>query len=115
MILTSDTLFFRYVIGAEDGFLYLTVEPTDQTILINLAGEVTFPCTVEGSPTPEITWMHNEQNITNDGQYQIHENGALTIGELNKQNDGDTFKCIVGNDFGKIISNNATLSIACKY
>ncbi|XP_071815462.1 contactin-5-like isoform X3 [Apostichopus japonicus] len=98
--------------GAEDSFLYLTVEPTDQTILINLAREVNFPCTVEGSPTPEITWMHNGQNITNDGQYQIHENGALTIRELNKQNDGDTFICIVGNDFGKIISNNATLSIA---
>ncbi|XP_069768949.1 neural cell adhesion molecule 1-like isoform X2 [Narcine bancroftii] len=57
-------------------------------------------CNVVGIPTPTMTWMYNQREITPSEHYQFQDNGYLKIQNI-QPSDAGTYQCV-----GKIESRN---------
>ena len=78
----------------------------------------TFSCSVTGSPIPSITWLHNNDVISNDDSITITTqeqlvNTTLTIANIQQSDIGD-YHCRAENNGGSITSDPGTLQIASK-
>ncbi|XP_055843277.1 peroxidasin [Episyrphus balteatus] len=63
---------------------------------------VELPCTVIGDPEPEVVWMHNTNEISDDysPRMQILDSGNLQIRSVDN-NDVGIYECIGRNDIGE--------------
>ena len=90
---------------------------TPSSMVLPAAGaDVAFICSVTGSPIPSITWLHNNNAITNSDAITIVTqeqtvNTTLTIGNV-QQGDSGTYQCMAENNGGSITSDSAMLQIA---
>jgi len=81
----------------------------------------TFICTAVGDPAPHISWIHNMQNVSQNGRFQImvtendrnHTSSTLTINTLTATDSG-IVKCVANNSLG-VHSADTTLSVLSKY
>ena len=105
---------------------YISVPPAPpsflvipSSIILPAAGvSFTFSCSVTGSPIPSITWLHNNNVISNDDSITITTqeqlvNTTLTIANVQQSDTGD-YQCRAENNGGSITSDPGTLQIASK-
>jgi glucose/arabinose dehydrogenase len=81
----------------------ITTDPVSQTVA--LAQPVTFQCGATGAGPLSYQWQGNERDI-----YQA-TSSSYTIPSTVVGNDGDRYRCIVSNSYGKTTSNEATVTI----
>lgn len=79
--------------------------------------EAKFRCEVEGIPTPEISWFHDEKPIAENQDFKLSynpETGAcsLLIVEVFPQDAGE-YVCVAINKYGKAVTR-AFLEVECK-
>ena len=111
-------------------FVHTAYEPPSivsppQPVMTAVAGGVqrntTFNCTSFGSPTLRISWIHNMQNVNQNGRFQVmvtendrnHTNSTLTINSLTATDSG-IVKCVSDNYIG-VDSADTTLSVLSEY
>lgn len=75
-------------------------EPHDMETFSGQTVEI--PCTVVGDPEPDIVWMHNTNEISEDysPKMQILDSGNLQIRSIDR-NDVGIYECIARNDIGE--------------
>ena len=55
--------------------------PEEKTVLVNKTTQL--ECVVDGSPTPQISWLKDNQPITTGGSLRILSNGrTLQVGQV---------------------------------
>ena len=87
------------------------------SIVLPAAGvEVSFSCSVTGSPIPRITWLHDNNVISNSDSITITTleqtlNTTLVISNVQQSDSGD-YQCRAENNGGTITSDPAMLQIA---
>jgi len=77
----------------------------------------TFTCTAFGGPTLRISWIHNMQNVSQNGRFQVmvtedgrnHNSSTLAINNLTAIDSG-IIRCVANNSLG-VDSANTTLSV----
>ena len=57
------------------------------------------PCTIKGTPAPEITWYRDSQPLDSKVRYQVAENGSLIINYMRREDSG-MFQCSGSNQAG---------------
>lgn len=69
------------------------LQPTDRTVA---KGQPTaFHCLINSKPTPSAVWLHNDQPITNGGEYHILPvSNTLEISSTQSRHEG-TYRCTV--------------------
>ena len=83
----------------------ITVTIADNvTALANTS--ITIQCPTSGVPTPTVTWTKDNQEITNDGRYTIHDDGSLLISEAVEE-DSARYTCIADSVTGKDSASSA--------
>lgn len=112
----SITLVSLLTIGdalSDKTFLALIEEPDDTVFNIDSNKTfATFHCKSDGNPTPDITWLANEQMIMENNLYNVTEEGSLLVSYPPKNLNGSSYRCIASNSFGTVMSRAATLEIA---
>ncbi|XP_078687492.1 hemicentin-1-like isoform X2 [Branchiostoma floridae x Branchiostoma belcheri] len=77
----------------------LTGSGADVTAVINRPMELT--CPVEGIPTPQVRWLHNQKRVNQDENIRITRQGqTLSISSVHVSHRG-TFTCIASNIVGE--------------
>ena len=111
-------------------FIYTALSPTiivtpPQPVVTVVADGVqhntTFICTAVGDPTPHISWMHNMQNVSQNGRFQVmvteygrnRTSSTLTINSLTATDSG-IIRCVANNSHG-VDSADTTLSVLSEY
>ena len=90
--------------------------PKDATIV---EGDVAvFSCTVDGNPSPRVTWTKNGEKLN------ITANQRLTVSSLNNKHsftitnvhrsDSGQYRCVIINSVGNITSSPGDLNVQCK-
>ena len=112
-----------------NSFVHTAFEPPSivsppQPVMTAVAGGVqrntTFNCTSFGSPTLRISWIHNMQNVNQNGRFQVmvtendrnHTNSTLTINTLIATDSG-IIRCVADNSLS-VDSADTTLSVLSK-
>lgn len=86
---------------------HITSEPTD--VEISFGNTAYFRCSAEGSPDPEILWMHNNEIVDpRQGRHSILEDGTLMIQNA-QDDDMGTYECIARNDAGEAKTDTVQL------
>ena len=106
---------------------YILVPPAPPTfltipssiILPAVGVQVTFSCSLTGSPIPSITWLHDNSAISNSDSITITTqeqmvNTTLTIASV-QQSDTGNYQCRGENDVGSTTSDPAMLQTASTY
>ncbi|XP_068081375.1 hemicentin-1 isoform X2 [Anabrus simplex] len=73
--------------------------PYEEFLQAGIGQQVTLDCHVSGSPAPDLMWQHNGQDIENDINYIIGDQGTLTIMSVQPELAG-TYVCDAENDVG---------------
>uniref|UniRef100_A0A8C4RTY0 Peroxidasin like n=1 Tax=Erpetoichthys calabaricus TaxID=27687 RepID=A0A8C4RTY0_ERPCA len=78
----------------------ITSEPQDADV--TFGNTVYFTCKAEGNPKPEITWLHNNNEIDmrDDIRFNLLEDGTLMIQNI-RESDGGTYQCMARNVAGE--------------
>ena len=113
----NDTLvklhsFISFVVESPPAF---TIEPESQ--IVKLGTGVTLSCSANRPAQPYMLyWTKNSKKITEGENVQVN-NGELTIVAFRQGRKGDegSYRCILGNAMGTIVSKEARLQGACKY
>ena len=104
---------FSLIFAAEP--LRFSLQPND--IIAEEGSNVILPCAATGSGILiTYTWMKNGAMLHIDHKkYDFSGHGSLEIRELHRTHDnGNTFRCVVTNKYGSIISVSAVVQVACK-
>ena len=96
-------------------------QPVVTAVADGVQHSTTFNCTAFGDPTPHISWMHNMQNISQNGRFQVmvtedgrnHNSSRLAINSLTATDSGIIW-CVADNSVG-MDSADTTLSVLSKY
>jgi len=101
-------------------------QPVVTAVTNDVQHKTTFNCTAVGFPTPHISWMHNMQDVSQNGRFQVmvtedgrnHDSSlisssTLTINSLNGADSG-IVQCVADNGLGNV-SADTTLSVLSKY
>ncbi|XP_041357097.1 peroxidasin-like isoform X2 [Gigantopelta aegis] len=84
-----------------------TMEPRD--VDVTFGNTAYFTCRAEGSPIPEISWFHNNNEISaQDARYSILSDGTLMIQET-KDTDQGVYECVAKNAAGEVKTNQVEL------
>ena len=97
-------LLFWYILEQQPIF---TSQPSDTGPLFSGAKGI-LQCSASGTPPLTYRWLKNSSYITN-----VNVNGVFLINQVDKS-DVATYQCVVTNPLGSVLSNKASLSIACK-
>ncbi|KAM9296522.1 peroxidasin-like [Gastrophryne carolinensis] len=83
-------------------------EPRDTDLV--LGNTVYFICRAEGNPKPDITWLHNnnEINTSYDGRRNLLHDGTLMIQNMRESDKGD-YQCAAKNIMGEVRTQAVTL------
>ena len=84
-----------------------TSQPSDTGPLFSGAKGI-LQCSASGTPPLTYKWLKNSILFKNSTL-----NGVLLIEQVNKSHV-DKYQCVVTNPLGSVLSNKASLSIACK-
>ncbi|XP_027037672.1 peroxidasin homolog [Pocillopora damicornis] len=90
--------------------------PKDVTIV---EGEdVVFSCTVDGNPSPRVTWTKNEEKLNTTTNLQLtasslNNKHSLTIRDVHRSDSGQ-YRCVIINSVGNITSSPGDLNVQCK-
>ena len=92
-------------------------QPVVTAVADGVQHSTTFNCTAFGSPTPHISMMHNMQNVSQNGRFQVmvtendrnNMNSTLTINNLTATDSG-IIRCVANNSLG-VDSADTTLSV----
>ncbi|XP_053395477.1 peroxidasin-like isoform X2 [Mercenaria mercenaria] len=85
----------------------ITSEPSD--VEISFGNTAYFRCRAEGSPTPEIVWVKNNEIVdTTERRYNILEDGTLMIEDARDTDEG-TYECIARNTAGEVKTDGVEL------
>ena len=82
-------------------------QPSDTGPLFRGANGI-LQCSASGTPPLTYKWLKNSTLFNNSTL-----NGLLLIEKVNKSHV-DKYQCVVTNPLGSVLSNKASLSIACK-
>ncbi|XP_013398080.1 peroxidasin isoform X2 [Lingula anatina] len=87
----------------------LTREPTD--VDITFGNTVYLQCRADGDPNPEITWIHNDNEIpttaaAENDRYKLLEDGTLMIKSAQDVDQG-IYECMARNEAGEVKSHKA--------
>ena len=96
-------------------------QPVVTAVADGVQHNTTFNCTAFGGPTPHISWIHNMQNVSKNGRFQVmvtedgrnRTSSTLTINNLTTTDSG-IIQCVADNHFGNV-SADTTLSVLSKY
>ncbi|XP_064604306.1 peroxidasin-like isoform X2 [Liolophura sinensis] len=84
-----------------------TMEPRD--VDVTFGNTAYFTCRAEGDPSPEITWLHNNNEIdTNDSRYRVLDDGTLMI-HRTIENDKGVYECVAKNVAGEAKTSGVEL------
>lgn len=80
--------------------------------------DVVFSCSVEGNPSPSVSWAKNKEilNVTANSRLtvsQTNRNHSLTITDIHRSDAGQ-YRCVANNSVGNSTSSAATLELYCK-
>ena len=114
--MTQDILFFH---TGPPGIV-TPPQPVVTAVADGVQHSTTFNCTAFGDPTPHISWIHNMQNVSQNGRFQVmvtendrdHTNSTLTINSLTATDSG-IIRCVADNSLG-MDSADTTLSVLSK-
>ncbi len=81
--------------------------PEDSTA--SLGENVVFHVYVYGEPTPNLTWLHNEKDVSSDCSVDIKEDGTLVIPTMEHHHAG-TYRLNVSNGYSSAC-REVTLSV----
>ncbi|EDV96683.1 peroxidasin [Drosophila grimshawi] len=84
-----------------------------QDMQVQAGDTVDMVCNVEGQPKPELTWMHdtNEIGVEQSPRIQILPTGSLRISGV-QSNDIGIYECIARNEMGEIKSQPVRLMVS---
>ncbi|KAF2903932.1 hypothetical protein ILUMI_02247 [Ignelater luminosus] len=86
----------------------MEIGPQNMTVLDGK--DATIFCRAVGAPTPNITWVYNEQNeVEATGRIQILETGDLLIAAV-RESDAGVYSCIRANEAG-VVRGSAFLGV----
>ena len=75
------------------------------SLVIRLGHKATFYCTVDGMPTPSVSWVYNGSNIDfSSNRYSVKRDGqnhTLTIDPVLERDAGE-YKCTASNAYGSL-------------
>lgn len=67
---------------------------------VGIGAEINIKCEVDGSPSPNITWYFNDQELSNSiGRIQVVENDERLIVRGATPEDSGEYKCLARNEF----------------
>ena len=76
--------------------------------------DVTLSCTVDGQPTPAISWTMNGSPLNTSGDSRISfTEDDLTIANVNRTDSGE-YHCVAENSLRNVSSTASTLSVQCE-
>jgi len=81
----------------------ITTHPADQTV--SEGANATFSVVASGTPPLSYQWQRNSVNISGA------TSSSYTLTNAQLSDSGDVFRCVVTNDFGNAISNQALLTV----
>ena len=90
--------------------------PKDVTIV---EGEdVVFSCTVDGNPSPRVTWTKNEEKLNTTTNLQLTASSLnnkhnLTVTDVHRPDSGH-YRCVIINSVGNMTSSPGDLNVQCK-
>ncbi|XP_046346605.2 peroxidasin-like isoform X1 [Haliotis rufescens] len=83
-----------------------TMEPRD--VDVTFGNTAYFTCRAEGTPNPEIIWLHNSEMVEPDNRLTILSDGTLMIQET-KDTDKGAYECVARNAAGEVKTNKVEL------
>lgn len=66
---------------------------------VGIGAEINIKCEVDGSPSPNITWYLNDQELYSSGRIQIVENEERLIIRGATPEDSGEYKCLARNEY----------------
>ena len=80
--------------------------------------DVVFSCSVDGNPSPVVTWTKNgeELNVTANSRINVlstNNNHSLIITNVNRSDAGQ-YTCVASNSVSSSTSSAATLTVQCE-
>ncbi|ESO94460.1 hypothetical protein LOTGIDRAFT_161152 [Lottia gigantea] len=84
------------------------MEPRD--VDVTFGNTAYFTCRAEGSPDPQIVWLHNENEIdvNHNGRYSMLKDGTLMIQDTQGSDQG-VYECVARNIAGEARANKVEL------
>ena len=106
-----NTYVFKFQVAPE-----IVENPKDVTIVEGK--DVVFSCTVDGNPSPRVTWTKNEEKLNTTTNLQLtasslNNNNSLTIRDVHRSDSGQ-YRCVIINSVGNITSSPRDLNVQCK-
>ena len=83
---------------AQDRRPIILVIGDNLTALTNTS--ITIHCPTSGVPTPTVTWIKDDQEISGGGRYTVQDDGSLLISEAD-EDDSARYTCTAVNVAGK--------------
>ena len=106
--------YLRFVTGANP---VITKGPVD--LAVSRGYEARMPCTASGRPKPDIKWFKNGKELVyGESRFRVLSDGALWFSKVRigkRRSDQGVYWCTAKNDLGYARSQNATLTVLCKY
>ena len=87
-----------------------TLQPVDVDPLFSGARGI-LQCTASGTPAVSYRWMKNGEFISNRS---TTSGGVYLISQADRLKDVGTYQCVAENALGSVLSNKASLNVACK-
>ena len=80
--------------------------------------DVLFTCTVDGNPSPRVTWTKNEEKLNITANLRLtasspNKNHSLTITDVHRSDSGQ-YRCVIINNVGNLTSSAGNLNVQCK-
>ena len=77
--------------------------PVNQTV--SIGQEVTLRCSAKGYPTPTISWMYNDLNVSEvANEFRVTDKGDLVVKRVSSSYADRKFECIAENDHGNSVA-----------
>src|SRR5439155_1064384 len=100
---SANTLATVTVSLTSNGCVAIVQQPSDQTV--GIGQPTTFSVSASGDPTLTYQWQRNGINISGANS------ASYTTPAATSADNGTQFSCVVGNSFGSVTSQSASLNV----